>query len=204
MSTETIINLFPTPVYVNQVANFDKIQSELGQCYDDLVTNNRFQRPATWDQHTQVISDPTFGSNILEDYDLAAFKTELVTHVSNYIKAMKSDIGYRRPGNFTVKNAWIAVTNSGEFGHLHTHADADLSGVYYYQTTGKDGSFYIDNPNKVLMAGYCTHHLERRVMITPEPGKIILFPGWLEHGVASNQTKDTRISVSFNIYFERA
>jgi len=29
-----------------------------------------------------------------------------------------------------------------------------------------------------------------------------LFPGWLQHGVRTNITNDTKISLSFNIYYD--
>ena len=34
--------------------------------------------------------------------------------------------------------------------------------------------------------------------VTPQEGGIILFPGWMEHRVRSNNTNDTRISISFD------
>ena len=34
--------------------------------------------------------------------------------------------------------------------------------------------------------------------VAPEAGKLLMFPSWLEHGVAQNQTETERISMSFN------
>ena len=36
----------------------------------------------------------------------------------------------------------------------------------------------------------------------PEVGKILLFPGWLKHGINTNNTDNIRISLSFNICFK--
>ena len=33
----------------------------------------------------------------------------------------------------------------------------------------------------------------------PKEGLFLLFPSWLFHGVRSNDTKDNRISISFNV-----
>jgi ectoine hydroxylase-related dioxygenase (phytanoyl-CoA dioxygenase family) len=33
---------------------------------------------------------------------------------------------------------------------------------------------------------------------------LLLFPGWLEHGVATNETTSDRVSISFNINFKTA
>ena len=35
-----------------------------------------------------------------------------------------------------------------------------------------------------------------------ETGKVILFESWLRHEVASNQTDEERISISFNYHWE--
>ena len=32
----------------------------------------------------------------------------------------------------------------------------------------------------------------------------MMFPGWLKHGVYTNTTDNTRISISFNIEFDRS
>ena len=41
-----------------------------------------------------------------------------------------------------------------------------------------------------------------RMVVNPTEGELILFPGWLDHGVQTNDTDDERVSVSFNIRFE--
>ena len=40
------------------------------------------------------------------------------------------------------------------------------------------------------------------MVVNPTEGELILFPGWLDHGVQTNDTDDERVSVSFNIRFE--
>ena len=39
--------------------------------------------------------------------------------------------------------------------------------------------------------------------VTPEVGKLLLFPGWLQHGVSTNTTSSNRKSLAFNIYFNK-
>ena len=33
-------------------------------------------------------------------------------------------------------------------------------------------------------------------------GKLLMFPSYLKHGILRNQTTDTRISISFNVFFK--
>ncbi len=37
-----------------------------------------------------------------------------------------------------------------------------------------------------------------------EVGKMVLFPAYLDHGVTTNETKEDRVSLAFNINFDRA
>jgi ectoine hydroxylase-related dioxygenase (phytanoyl-CoA dioxygenase family) len=37
----------------------------------------------------------------------------------------------------------------------------------------------------------------------PQSSKLILFPGWLPHGVERNTTEEDRVSVSFNVKLVR-
>jgi uncharacterized protein (TIGR02466 family) len=40
------------------------------------------------------------------------------------------------------------------------------------------------------------------VNIEPEEGLVVFFPSWLMHKVEPNKTKETRVSLSFNISFD--
>jgi uncharacterized protein (TIGR02466 family) len=41
---------------------------------------------------------------------------------------------------------------------------------------------------------------EKHYDVKPAVGKLLLFPGWLEHSVEKNKTDDIRISISFNLH----
>jgi ectoine hydroxylase-related dioxygenase (phytanoyl-CoA dioxygenase family) len=42
------------------------------------------------------------------------------------------------------------------------------------------------------------------VLIYPAvAGSVYLFPSWLEHSVQTNNSSDDRISVSFNVFFDK-
>ena len=34
-------------------------------------------------------------------------------------------------------------------------------------------------------------------------GRVYLFPSWLQHGVQTNMSSEDRISMSFNVFFEK-
>ena len=45
-----------------------------------------------------------------------------------------------------------------------------------------------------------THNIDKMVM-KPSEGTLILFPGWLEHGVYPSESNEDRIVISANINF---
>jgi uncharacterized protein (TIGR02466 family) len=75
----------------------------------------------------------------------------------------------------------------------------DLSGVYYHQTTNNDGDIVFRNPSLVNRFHKLTYNIGNSVNYTPEVGKILLFPSFLEHAVFHNNSDDKRISISFNV-----
>ena len=40
-------------------------------------------------------------------------------------------------------------------------------------------------------------------MVPSATGTILLFPGWLKHGIMTNETEHDRVSFSFDIIFDR-
>lgn len=184
-----IENWFSTPIYYNVATNFDQLQNEIESCYDQI----NFTKHKSWGGKNHSLSDPEFGDNIIEKYDLKILKLEIETQIKNYI-SLFGDTKY----NININDCWITNTSPGEHTVVHNHGDTTISGVYYFKTNTKDGNIYFLNPNTSLMTSYYANP-DDYVEYPPAPGLFILFPGWLYHGVRSNDTEENRISVSFNV-----
>jgi uncharacterized protein (TIGR02466 family) len=185
---------FSTPIYYDYALNKDLIQTELTLAYN----NSNFSKAAGWGTKTHSVSDPTFSSNIIEDMNLIVLRNEIYNHIINYMKSLNSTCTKQ----FRIASSWFTNTKPGEYTRIHNHRYADISGVYYLKTNTLDGSLTFVSPSPCLTSVIFAE-IRDTVSYTPEEGKIILFPGWLYHVVGENDTDDTRISVSFNIYFER-
>lgn len=189
-STEWI---WPTPIYCNdRVDEYTKVQKEL----HSAVKKIKFEMKEEWGK-THYLSDVNFNCNVIEEYNLEYFKKALNTSISEYCNS----IGFN--SEYTIDEAWFALYKNGNYGPLHDHGIADMSGVYYLQTNGNDGDFYMDCA--VPQMGCTTVYEELATYRTykPEEGKLIIFPGWVKHGVRMNTTNHVRISLSFNIIFNR-
>lgn len=183
-------NIFSTPVYACQLDD-TVINSEI----ISNIKNITWSSPEYWGKTLAVSS--MFNKNDIENYQFTEFKKALDTHIALYCKYINFE---KVP--YTV-SSWLTKMDSGNYGHIHNHAYVDISGVYYVQTNGDDGSIFFESPNQVMATSYCFNQLSNRWYVPPKIGKLLIFPGWLNHGITTNTTDSTRISLSFNIMFER-
>ena len=80
-------------------------------------------------------------------------------------------------------DCWIARYNKGEFAQIHQHALAPYSFVYFVKCP---------KGSSPLVVG------DRKKRIKAEEGKMVIFPGWLAHGVPPNKC-DGRVVVAGNV-----
>jgi uncharacterized protein (TIGR02466 family) len=190
-----IENWFPTPIYFNMVEDIDKVQQE----FTTLVEESSFDKREGWDRHTHKLNDTSFKKSYMDK--VPTFEKQLKKHVYTYMENVEQDFDSVK--DYTVTASWLTLTGPGEYAHNHSHGSADISGVYYVQTNGQDGSIFFNTPNSVLSHSYAFGRMLSTCYYKPQVGKILLFPGWLEHGVQVNDTDGFRISFSFNIVFDR-
>ena len=184
---------FPIPIYCNGIQGdaFNSVQTELS----NIIELQSFQ--PKWNTH--MLSDPTFTENLLIKYSADKFLEQIDLHIKEYSSA----IGYNKSPVYSVIESWATKFQKGMYGHIHTHKDSDISGVYYFETNEKDGNLFFESPVKQMNASYFTKDIPTRASFSPQVGKLLLFPGWLSHGVETNTTDTDRISISFNIVFEK-
>ena len=100
---------------------------------------------------------------------------------------------------------WANVNPPGGMNRAHQHPNSLWSGVYYIKAPKNCGHLKIDDPR--ASASMCRprqkegkkpSRLYRETHYEPIAGRCIMFPSWLIHCVDPNESKDIRISVSFN------
>ena len=197
--------LFQTPIYIEQFeprSNIDLIQDEISLG----ITTTKFNPPGTQKglQLGHNIGSGEFDGDWIKDKACISFITALNGAVERYCQHTGFPATELYDPDRLVYNrkSWINEFRKGSYAHEHHHSTADISGVYYYQTNGNDGSIFFESP--VREAG-CTPawvQLNNRFQIPPNVGLLVLFPGWLRHGVSTNYSDSTRISISFNVNFK--
>jgi len=135
--------------------------------------------------------------NQFEQQDLTVCRTAIHAALTDYM----NQTGFAmRPYQL---HGWFTRNSPGDYLQLHHHNDIDVAGTVYIQTAPDCGDFYFESPVTVAPHSMVFAHLHNRIYITPEEGQIVLFPGWIQHGVLRNNSTVTRLGLSFNISFER-
>ena len=102
-------------------------------------------------------------------------------------------------------NMWANINPPGGMNRAHIHPNSLWSGVYYVKALLNSGHLRIDDPRTVASMsrprqkpGPTPDRLWRETSFEPKAGRLIMFPAWLTHCVDPNNSKDIRISISFN------
>lgn len=115
-------------------------------------------------------------------------------------------------GEFSLEG-WANVLDPGGYNSVHSHPNAEWSGVYYVtgnrakdaqqppgDSSGKyTGKLELMDPRTGAALTYAEGStLYGRFLIDPVPGQVVLFPGWLPHQVHPYQGAEARTSIAFN------
>tara|TARA_B100000131_G_C17876817_1_gene516612 strand:- start:72 stop:665 length:594 start_codon:yes stop_codon:yes gene_type:complete len=195
--TYRVEQIFPTPIYRSGVIDLYTIQDQLSKAIDDT----EFSINDNWGL-THHLSKNYDKVNFHEEHDLSAFVTELDDHIKNYCSELK--VPFRK---YKISSSWIALFKTGNYGHVHNHGHSDISGTYYFKRTDdllNDGNIFFESPVVQAECSLCFRgSTSGRVMVPAPVGGILLFPGWLKHGIMTNESEHDRISFSFDIVFDR-
>lgn len=184
---------FIPPILGNEISNVEEVQKEI----DSIIDKISFDYLPHWGE-THKMSD-TPRSDMFRILGLTELSKAIDKEVKEYCRITGMFYRqYRLVG-------WFTLSQQNDYAHTHLHGDADLAGVYYYKTNGKDGDLFFEHPllNVLLSNPNYASIINQRHYHTPTVGKLLIFPGFLPHGITRNSTNNDRISVSFNLYFDR-
>lgn len=176
------INLFSTPVWSTMLDDYQILNDNLlsasrqykqGQDYFD-ITNDAVQ--SLKKQVLPIISDIAKDCGLSESFTITGRQNPMM------------------PGN----------NNSP-----HHHPDCMLAVVYYIRVPARSGDILLHDPRgsilwqdpqartDVTWKSYRPYH-----KITPVPGMLLIFPGYVIHSVEHNLSNDLRLSIAISTRFE--
>lgn len=131
----------------------------------------------------------------------ADLKKWLDREVKKFAKKLEIDF---EQGHLELSSLWINIMGPNCQHPSHLHPLSTISGTFYLKFPKKSGIFRIEDPRLSQFMGSAprkpsTNDTNKRFIdIVPAAAKLILFESWLRHEVKVNQSKDERVSISFN------
>ncbi len=112
-------------------------------------------------------------------------------------------VGYN---TIEITGCWANINASGASHAIHSHPNNFLSGIYYVHThPGADSvNFHDPRPQTGIIRPQVTELTSQntdQVVVTVSDGMLLMFPSYLAHAVAPNESDKLRISISFNMMF---
>jgi len=187
----TVEHIFPTSIYNVKLENVDLIQKEIGSIIDRIP----FERSDRLLGHANTLTKSRMDA--LMEYRLSNTTQSIDFHLKQYLNYLNFEF---RPYSIF---SWFTRNEPGDYLQIHHHNGVDITGTYYYQTNPDCGDFFFESPTIAATTSLCHSNQHTRKYYTPEVGRLILFPGWINHGVLKNTSDTDRIGISFNISFLR-
>jgi uncharacterized protein (TIGR02466 family) len=122
-----------------------------------------------------------------------------------------SNIGIDYAVNWTI-TGWPNINRFGDYHDNHNHPWSYLSGTYYVKMPTNHEilqsrndvrpsriTFYDPRQGSNMNAIKNDPNVDPEFTVNPEPGLMLLWPAFVNHFAHPNLSKETRISISFNI-----
>ncbi len=120
-----------------------------------------------------------------------------------------SSLPFQRPVTLEyTAQGWANVSRNGDYNLSHLHAREHWAVVYYVACGEPDanramnGELELRDPRPgahFVRARYLGFTFGQGLVIKPEPGLLVAFPGWMEHFVHAFFGRGERISLAINV-----
>jgi uncharacterized protein (TIGR02466 family) len=194
MNKPMIYPLFSTPVYVNNVGDFER---------PDLRSLAYTTTIPTGGSH-QFLS--SVEKNVLDRPDFKGIHAIVLREVYRYAREV---LGVDPRIEFYVTNSWINVHGPGHAAGSHVHHNSLISGVLYLSVTEASGDLVFHRdvlslipfpPTLDLDIGSFNIYNCKSWGYTPKTNDICLFPSVVTHSADQNASGVERWCLAFNVF----
>jgi len=187
-----LFDLFPTPLM--------HVAGAITPEHAMALQQHFVAQPGTANQRSSALSHTrVFGPG--DDAQLAGLVATLLPHVAAFGQQL-----FGQSLDWTIKELWANLLQTGGSQSVHNHANCFVSGVLYLSQSHPSArtafvralgghEFSFRNTHEGSSVGPYT--AQKWLAPQPEPGDLILFPSYLLHEVPPNQG-GPRVSLAFN------
>ena len=190
-----IENIFPTTVGIE----WFKDHSE----YEEYLATRCFELEKTIDRGEPWLQNNTYNTmgsyDISKDWDfdpITDFVKESVRDYWEYLGLSPKVL------SFKPRKPWFNIYRKGDFQDYHYHANTLVTCVYFLKANPTIGAkLFLKSPiTDFLSPTIQEHKLENhdRVFYSPDPGKLVMMRGYVQHAVEHHGDDEPRISLIYN------
>ena len=187
----SISAIFPQPVYISKL---DRALTK-----EELRTIHKHKKKTYKNEGNTTSND----SYVLENKILKHLKKDLNDRILDYVDKV---LCTNSPIIPYITQSWINYTKTNQFHHRHSHSNSHISGVFYIAADKKIDriTFYKTPAHQPIKTKIIKHNIFNSTSweFPIQTGDVLLFRSSLEHGVAKTKGFQTRISLSFNVFFK--
>ncbi|PIW27083.1 MAG: hypothetical protein COW30_12020 [Rhodospirillales bacterium CG15_BIG_FIL_POST_REV_8_21_14_020_66_15] len=196
-SQDGILDLWPTKLVRRHLPDFEEPTQALVKLIRDMERVNR-------NLTTDYLAPDFFN---LDDPAVGWLREQVNATVVDYLRAIGIDYDVR----WTI-HGWPNVNRLGDYHDAHNHPRSYLSGTYYLKVPATKEpmrnradlrpshiTFYDPRPGINMNSIKGDPYVDPEFTVLPEPGLLMMWPAFLNHFIHPNLSKETRVTVSFNI-----
>ncbi len=140
------------------------------------------------------------------EFDFFAGNDEVISEIRSYIasclKSVINDLSNTKDNyKISFTESWYHIGRKNSSHDIHNHPNCSWCGVFYIQSGDKDcgGETSFRSPIDLQYRDFGTIHSNYSLLsVTPEDGKLIIFPSYLYHFQSLYKGNEDRITVAFN------
>jgi uncharacterized protein (TIGR02466 family) len=194
MSNRQIFPLFSTPLYVNNLGDFDKPDLRFLDYTHLTPTGESFSFLSSVDK------------NVLDRPELAHIRSLIMAEIEFCARELYA---ITKDAEFYLTNSWINIFGRGDQAGAHMHHNSLLSGVLYLQAADAGGAivFHRDMQSQVPFPSAIDPEVisyniynSKSWGYQPKTNDLCIFPSVLSHSVQPNNSDEARWSLAFNIF----
>jgi len=189
-----IFPLFSTPLYVNNLGNFEKPDLRHLEYTHITPTGESFNFLSSVDK------------NVLDRPDLAQVRSLIQAEIDYCAHELYA---VTRAAQFYITNSWVNIYGRGDQAGAHFHHNSLLSGVLYLRAADDGGEivFHRESQSQIPFPSALDPEMDSYNIYNckswgyqPKTNDICIFPSILSHSVQPNNSDVGRWSLAFNVY----
>ena len=192
-----VYDIFPTPIFEYNIENHKEINSELEKHIYELR-----EKDPKGNDHSNAGGWHSNNLDIINDGPPQRF----IFKFKDFLKSIViDDYGWKyEKDKARIVAMWAIINKKNSFNIAHNHPNCFLSAAYYVKAPKNCGKFIVESPNiaKRHSSPAIINRNELNLVLNGldiNEGDLLLFPAYLPHKVAKNESDEDRIVISFNV-----